>query len=205
MLEHRAIGVRIDSLGICNLTSQNETILSTIRKALPSAMKLSIIMMSYNQGLYMDEAISSVFNQHIPTHWKWELIIGDDCSTDNSKEIILRWQRKYPDIIIPVLRKANIGLHNNYVDLVRRARGEYVALLEADDYWISQKKTETQINFLDANESVSWCFTNGKWVNEHGKETKVVKHKLPEIFNLTFFLENFFIPLNNSIIFRKST
>jgi glycosyltransferase involved in cell wall biosynthesis len=166
-------------------------------------MKLSIIMMAYNQGKYIDEAISSVLNQVLPE--SGELLIGDDCSKDNTAEIVEPWLAKYPNNIQYFLRKENIGLHANYIDLMNHARGEYIALLEADDYWLDRFKTQKQIELMDANSDMAWCTTDGYLVSEDGTIIKEVNRDLPVIFNFDYFLTHFFNPLNNATIFRKSS
>jgi glycosyltransferase involved in cell wall biosynthesis len=163
----------------------------------------SIIMMSYNQGEYINEAISSVIVQNLD--FDWELLIGDDCSTDNTELVVKKWVEKYPQNIFYVRRNENIGLHANYVDLVKRSQGKYIGLLEADDFWIDSNKCKIQIQLMESNPQIAWCFTNGNVIDENGGISQEIRYTLPEVFNLNFYLENFFNPLNNTIIFRKSS
>jgi glycosyltransferase involved in cell wall biosynthesis len=164
--------------------------------------KLTVLMMAYNQGQYIDEAIKSVFNQNI--EFEWELLIGDDCSTDNTKEIVKKWIALNPEHIHYFQHKQNIGLHSNYTFLVQKSQGEFIALLEADDYWIDPKKTKEQIAFMEKNPNIAWSFTNGDITDQYGNVIEEVRHRLPKIFNLDYYLSHFFNPLNNTIIFRKA-
>lgn len=156
-------------------------------------------MMAYNQGKYIGDAIDSVLQQSLP--FEWELLIGDDHSIDNTAEVVRRYAAKE---IKYILREKNVGLHANYVDLVRRARGEYIALLEADDYWLDKDKTAKQVALMDEDPTIVWSFTNGIIVNQNKQLIKEVNNDLPSTFNLKYYLSNFFNPINNSIIFRRS-
>jgi glycosyltransferase involved in cell wall biosynthesis len=166
-------------------------------------MKLSIIMMAYNQGRFIDEAIASVIAQHLP--FQWELLISDDMSQDSTEEIVSHWVRKYPGNIIYLSNTVNLGLHRNYERLVRQSKGEYVALLEADDYWLDSMKSFRQVTFLDNNPDVAWCTTNGIVVNDRKEVVKKVVRALPEKFNFEYYLDHYFNPLNNATVFRRAT
>ncbi len=163
----------------------------------------SVLMMAYNQGKYIGEAIDSVLSQDLP--FKWELVIGDDASSDNTKEIVEYYLMKWPDNIRYYKHEFNIGLHANYMFLISKCKGKYIGLLEGDDYWIDPKKSIKQVGFMEENLSVSWTFTNGNIVNEDGEIQKYISYDFPVIFDFEFFLNNYFNPLNNSIIFRKSS
>ena len=163
---------------------------------------LSILMMAYNQGDYIQEAIESVLKQVLP--FEWELVIGDDASTDNTEEVVLEFVAKYPLNIRYFKHEKNIGLHLNYIFSVAQCKGKYIALLEADDYWIDIDKSKRQVNFMDENPNVVWTFTDGILVNEKNEIIQKIQFDKPEIFNFEFFLGHFFNPLNNTIVFRKT-
>ena len=109
-------------------------------------IEISIIMTTYNQEMYVEKAIQSALNQK--TDFYYEILIGDDFSTDNTKEICLTYAQKFEDIITLDSRTKNIGLINNYADLIKKAQGKYIAILEGDDYWIDLYKLQKQYNFL---------------------------------------------------------
>jgi glycosyltransferase involved in cell wall biosynthesis len=110
---------------------------------------VSIAMIAYNVGQYIDEAVNSVLNQR--TNFRVQLIIGEDCSTDNTREIALDFQNKYPTIIKVLLPEKNQGLTPNCVATINACEGKYVALLDSDDYWTTTNKLQTQISFLEGN------------------------------------------------------
>lgn len=165
-------------------------------------MKLSVIMMAYNQGSFIDLAIASVLGQHFP--FQWELLIGDDWSQDNTESVVRSWVDRFPENIIYIRHDRNIGLHRNYEYLVKQSRGEYLALLEADDYWLDRMKSNDQVKLMDENPDVAWCITNGIIVSENGSLIKNITFDLPYIFDLSYFINNSFIPLNNTAVIRRS-
>ncbi len=121
---------------------------------------ISVQMLSYNHENTIARAIESVINQK--TQYKYELVIGDDASTDRSQSIILKYAEKYPDKIIAICRDKNIGSIKNGCDTFSRCRGKYLAICEGDDYWIDDNKLETQVGFLENHPDYSACYSKAK-------------------------------------------
>lgn len=119
-------------------------------------IKASILMLTYNQERYIDEAIRSVMLQQ--TSFPFELVIGNDASTDRTSEICRKWKEKYPDKIVLLDRKENLGIQKNYTQTYAACQGEYVALCDADDYWCHKKKLQRQVDFLDTHPDYAICF-----------------------------------------------
>lgn len=113
----------------------------------PNDIMVSIASTAYNHENYIGRAIQSILVQE--TNFKFELIIGEDCSTDKTRRIIEKYRRKYPDIIRPIYNERNIGLKENDYYVRRRLRGKYRALLEGDDYWLVKDKLQKQVDFLE--------------------------------------------------------
>lgn len=116
-------------------------------------VKVSVAMIAYNVGKYIEEAVESLLDQEV--NFRVELVIGEDCSTDNTREIALKYQSLYPSIIKVLLPEKNQGLTPNCVATINACSGEYVALLDSDDYWTNEKKLQIQVDFLDANPEYS--------------------------------------------------
>jgi len=112
-------------------------------------LKLSISTICYNQAQFIAQALDSVLMQK--TSFEYEVIIGDDCSTDGTRDILAGYQRRFPDKIKPILREKNVGMQRNGVDTIEKCRGEYVAFLEGDDYWTDPEKIQKQVDYLDAH------------------------------------------------------
>ena len=115
-------------------------------------MKLSIVVLVYNQKDYISRTIDSIINQQ--SNYDFEVIIGDDCSTDGTKDIILEYAKKYPNIIKPVIRNTNLGLIRNYFSTIAECKGEYIMQCAGDDYWLPGKINK-QISYMDNNPDVS--------------------------------------------------
>ena len=119
-------------------------------------------MITYNHERFIAQAVESVLMQQ--TNFPYELIIGEDCSTDNTREMVREYQRRHPDKIRLLLPERNLGGpipgKRNYVQTLNAATGKYIALLEGDDYWTSPHKLQKQVDFLDSHPSCAVCFTN---------------------------------------------
>ncbi|WP_426350467.1 glycosyltransferase family 2 protein [Alloiococcus sp. CFN-8] len=112
---------------------------------------VSIAVITYGHEKYIRNALDSILTQN--TEYNYEILIGEDNSPDNTREILLEYKEKYPEIIQLVLRDVNIGATKNICDLWRKARGKYIATLEGDDYWIDNLKLQKTIDFLEQNTS----------------------------------------------------
>lgn len=111
---------------------------------------LSIIVLTYGHENYIRKALDSVLMQQV--NFDYEIIVGEDCSPDNTRVILREFEEKYPDKFIMIYREKNIGARNNVQDLYTRCKGKYIALLEGDDYWLSHIKLQMQVDYLEANE-----------------------------------------------------
>jgi glycosyltransferase involved in cell wall biosynthesis len=121
---------------------------------------INVIMPSYNCGKFLDHSVLSVFSQI--TNHKIVLLISNDFSTDNTKEILSRLQNTLikDNFEIQVFNQpSNLGEINNTKFLLDNCDGDYVAYIDADDFWTSPYKLVNQINFLDENQDYSMCFT----------------------------------------------
>lgn len=115
-------------------------------------------MITYNHEYYILKAIESVLNQK--TEFDFNIIIGEDCSTDRTREILIQYQKKYPEKIHLILHKHNIGSINNFIETLQKANSKYIAFCEGDDYWIDPLKLQKQVDFLEAKSGYSLCFHN---------------------------------------------
>ena len=109
----------------------------------------SAVIITYNQENFIEQAIECALAQKVD--FKYEIVIGEDCSTDNTRELCYRYQRMHPEIIRLIISDRNVGLLENYYRTVKAARGKYVAGCGGDDYWHSPKKLQKQVEFLENN------------------------------------------------------
>ena len=112
-------------------------------------IKVSVIILTYFHEDYIIQAIDSVLSQI--TDYKYEIIISDDGSTDNTVGILKKYKSNYPEKIKLLIHDKNIGLTNNQYEARCIARGKYILALSGDDYWIDKKKIQKQVDFMDNN------------------------------------------------------
>ena len=117
---------------------------STTRRPL-----VSVGMTAYNHEDFIARALESVLMQEVD--FEYEIIIGEDCSQDSTREIILEYQAKYPDIIKPILYETNVGMKQNYLNIRDACKGTYRTTLEGDDYWITCDRMKKSVDFLENN------------------------------------------------------
>lgn len=116
-------------------------------KRQPGAPVVSVLMLAYNHAPYLAKAIESVLMQE--TDFPFELVIGEDCSTDETRSIALDYQRRHSDIVTVITSPTNVGMHENHRRLVRASRGRYIAYCEGDDFWNVADKLARQVEYLD--------------------------------------------------------
>lgn len=119
-------------------------------------MKISVLMITYNHEKFVRQAVESVLMQE--TNFEYELVIGEDCSSDGTRDILLELREAHPDIIRLVLQERNLGMQRNFASTFKACGGRYVALLEGDDYWTSPHKLQKQADFLDSHPDCALCF-----------------------------------------------
>lgn len=116
-------------------------------------VKVSVMVMTYNHGDWLRVCLESIVNQE--TDFTFEILIGDDGSTDGlTGEIVRRFSESHPKVVRPFIRPRNIGIKNNYYDLLVHCRGIYIAHIDGDD-WMLPGKLQRQVKFLDDNPSVA--------------------------------------------------
>jgi len=119
---------------------------------------LSVMITAYNQDGFIAEAIESVLNQK--TTYTFEIIIGEDCSNDNTLKICTDYEKKYPDKIKVVRNKQNLGILGNWESTFSHCKGKYFSICEGDDYWTDEKKIDKQIDFLEKNPEFGMVCSN---------------------------------------------
>lgn len=130
-------------------------------------VKLSVMMITYNHERFIAQAIESVLAQR--ANFDYEIVIGEDLSTDNTRGIVVDFGRRYPGRIVPFLRRRNIGAMRNFTETIGACRGEYLAFLEGDDYWTSPDKLQKQVDFLDAHPDRAISCHRVQFLNETGE------------------------------------
>ena len=128
---------------------------------------VTIICLTYNHAPYIAEALQSFVSQQ---GIDLEVIVADDASTDGTSQIAASYAAKYPDIVRHILRSRNIGVQANFTDACQFVRGEFVAICDGDDYFITRDKVKKQADILRADLSLSICFSYARMIYEQNPE-----------------------------------
>ncbi len=132
------------------------------------APKVSVLMLTYNHERFIAQAVESVLAQE--TSFPIEIVVGEDCSTDRTREILLKLQQSHPGTIRLLFREKNLGPQKNYASTFAACTGQYIAMLEGDDYWTNPKKLQKQVDALDAHPEWSVCFHITRRVYDDGSK-----------------------------------
>lgn len=117
---------------------------------------VSVVMVTYNQSKLLKRAVKGVAIQK--GDYPVELILADDCSTDDTPEVVAALQKDYPGLISYYRNSSNLGVQKNYREAFRHCRGKYLAMCDADDYWCDRNKLKRQVGFLEAHPDYALTF-----------------------------------------------
>lgn len=173
-------------------------------------MKVSVSITTYNHEKYIAQAIDSVLMQR--ANFDYEILIGEDDSSDGTREVVKGYQEKYPERIRLFLndRKNVIYIDGrptgrwNFSNNLNHATGQYIALLDGDDYWTDPLKLQKQVDFLDIHPECAICFHNVSVCYEDGSH-RPHNFRPPDqkiISTLDDLLEANFMP-TCSVLFRN--
>ena len=162
---------------------------------------VSVCIVAYNQEDYIRDAVISVLAQSDPA-FDVEVLIGDDASTDATGSIVRELASRHPGHVIAVCHRPNIGAAANYLELMRRARGDYIAHLDGDDYWLPGKLA-AQLAFLGAHPECMAVYTAAVVVNANGVLVGSFSNAQPDSIDADYLLAggNF---LNHSSLFYRA-
>lgn len=121
------------------------------------SVTVSVCMWTYNQEEYIEQAIDSVLMQR---DCNYELIIGNDGSTDRTGEICAAYQKRYPNRIRVINHPEHKGLIMITRDCMMAATGKYIAICDSDDWWTDEYKLKKQVEVLEEDSRVSMVHTN---------------------------------------------
>lgn len=133
-----------------------------------NSMKLSILLVTYNQAKYIEEAIDSILNQNI--FFDYEVIIADDYSTDNTLELIKNKFSKTAIKYSILVSKFNLGISKNYQRGFQACTGDYIAILEGDDYWTDTNRLSKHVEFLETHAECIMSFNRFIFYEENSNK-----------------------------------
>jgi glycosyltransferase involved in cell wall biosynthesis len=134
-----------------------------------SAPLVSVIICTYNQEQYISQCIDSILAQE--TEFSYEIIIGEDCGTDSTRDICIEYQLRYPEKIALLLSEKNLGLLKNWFSCISIAKGKYIMNCAGDDFWHNQDKLQLQIDYMENNQQCGLLHTDYNELNPITKNT----------------------------------
>lgn len=164
--------------------------------------KVSAFVLTYNHVEWIGRALDSALAQEVP--FPFEILVADDCSSDGTREVVREYERRHPERIRTFFPETNLGVEGIWLEAARRCRGEYVAILEGDDYWTSPAKLARQAALLDARPQWTSCFHRATLF--HDDESAAPRPATPafdrEVFELEDLIRACFIPFL-TLMFRR--
>lgn len=122
---------------------------------------VSVAVITYNMVGYLPQLLDSILKQKV--NFSYEIVVDDDNSPDNSRELLLDYQKRYPDKFVISLKDHNEGGSRNMFGVLRRCKGKYIAIIEGDDWWEAEDKLQYQFDFMESHPEYigmycnSWC------------------------------------------------
>ena len=161
---------------------------------------VSIFSLAYNHESYIEKAIESWLMQK--TNFRFEAVIGEDHSTDRTREIVFSYAKKYPEIIRVIHSESNVGMRENSKRTRAACRGKYVAFCEGDDYWIDPNKLQRQVDFMEANPDFSICFHDAilLWDDKSRSPNYFVPKDQKEVSTTEDVIEKYYIPTASMLL-----
>lgn len=159
----------------------------------------SICVLVYNHEGYLADALESVLSQEVGV--PFEVLIGEDCSTDGSMGIALRCLAKYPEMVRIITADRNIGAFENARRLLHATRGQFIAALDGDDYWLPGKLAR-QISFLSENPDCVAVYTNATAIDQDGRKIGIFNDVGTAKFDLGALLRRGNFLNSSSLMYR---
>jgi len=126
---------------------------------------VSVCVVTYNHEKFIKETLDSILSQN--TDFCFDIVIGEDCSLDHTREIIIKYQKKYPDLIKLIISSSNVGAQQNGARTLNACHGKYIAVCDGDDYWTDPYKLQKQVDFLETNEEYTLCASRFMHIDEN--------------------------------------
>ncbi len=165
---------------------------------------VSVIVLTYNHEKYIRQALEGILMQRVD--FQYEILVGDDASTDGTQAILKEYDRKYPGKFKLFLRGSNLGAAKNAYGLLLEARGKYLATCEGDDYWTDPEKLRIQVDFLERNPEFVGCthyFTIVDCGGEPVRNQSLSWLKQKPVFSAADFM-GFYLPGQPSTFLRRN-
>lgn len=161
-----------------------------------NSIKISACIITYNHEAYIKECLEGAISQKL--NCEYEIVIGEDFSSDATLEICKEYANKYPNLIRLLPREKNLGMIGNWIQTLKDCKGKYIALCEGDDYWTDPLKLQKQVDFLENNNEFVMVSGGYKIKQENNTDKEIILDKLSPIqsnkngfeYDLNIFFED---------------
>jgi glycosyltransferase involved in cell wall biosynthesis len=165
-------------------------------------LKVSISLITYNHEQFIAQSLESILSQRV--NFCYEIVVGEDLSTDNTREIIRDYEKRYPEIIKLIPRTKNIGSTKNFFDTILHCKGEYIAMMDGDDLMLPEK-LQSQVDYLDKHKDYIMVTHALRAFNSNTNET--IRIVSPKKIKVSYSIEDLIFHGslfgNSSKMFRK--
>ena len=166
-------------------------------------MKLSVFVVTYNQEKYIRQCLDSILMQKVD--FDYEVVIGEDHSTDGTRSICEEYAAKHPQIRLLPLTE-NLGVAGNWKRVLLECKGKYVAMCEGDDYWIDDNKLQMEADLLDSDKEIGYVFTKNAILTEEGEilHRDAIFEQVPAKMDLHMLTKLWLPSHTQTICFRRN-
>lgn len=161
--------------------------------------RVSVCVVTFNHERYIHDCLMSVIAQSDDADL--EILVGDDQSEDGTRDIVEALARRYPEMIRYFRNEPRLGAAENYVSLIERASGQYVAHLDGDDFWLPGK-LKAEIDYLEKHADSPAVYTNAFAIDDDGLGRGLFNNPLPERFTLEELLSRGNFICHSSLVYR---
>lgn len=161
---------------------------------------ISVLVISFNHASFIGEALNSILSQQVDA--RVEIIVADDCSTDDTVLIVKEFQKRFSERIILLESQTNLGHTKNYARAWAQAKGDFIAHCDGDDFWTDPFKLAKQLAFLESHPDFSSCANKISVICDAKILEKSIPRTEQEVFTTEDLLEACY-PHNSSLFFRN--
>lgn len=163
-------------------------------------IQVSVCVVTYNQEVYIAECLESLVSQK--TDFKFEIIVGEDGSTDNTRAVVQKYVDKFPNLIVPLFYEKNIGAVENIKRVYKKAQGKYIAHIDGDDMALPNK-LQKQFDILELYPDCSICGHDVNHIDRNSKKIGLKRKKIFDTMNRIVFIERAISFCHSSKMFRN--
>jgi len=165
---------------------------------------VSVLVITYNHERCIRQAFESALAQK--TDFDYEIVVGEDCSTDRTRKICEELANQYPHRIRLLPSVRNLGMHRNFRRTYASCQGKYIAMLEGDDFWTSPDKLQLQATLLDAHPDIAVSFHEVNRLDEQGRRKSGIwpNFRVPERTGLAEILQADYVPTCSMMVRRSA-